>query len=218
MLPAYLAEDSRTHREQQFCPPGAGGFQRRCTATPRRRHLGSRAFQRDTWPGTPSGLSELPIRCAEVDCSGYFKDVESIIRSTPIAGQDFAALPGRCRRQHPREELWTCWSDSALQPLRGEILHAARYGVWAYHHGDPEQYCGGPPYFWEVYEDNLISGAASQRLTDDPDAGRYLYKGSLPHPGKFLGPQSRAARIGARQRSSSKSSISCTNQVGNHRG
>jgi hypothetical protein len=61
--------------------------------------------------------------------------------------------------------------------LRGEILTAARYGVWSYHHGDNEFYRGGPPCFWEVVEGNPVTGALLQVLTEELDAGRVLYKG-----------------------------------------
>jgi methionyl-tRNA formyltransferase len=61
--------------------------------------------------------------------------------------------------------------------LRGEILTAARYGVWSYHHGDNDYYRGGPAYFWEVLEGNPVSGATLQVLTEELDAGTVLYKG-----------------------------------------
>jgi hypothetical protein len=63
--------------------------------------------------------------------------------------------------------------------LRGEILGAARYGVWSYHHGDNDRYRGGPPYFWEIVEGNPLSGAVLQVLTEELDAGKVLYKGQF---------------------------------------
>jgi len=32
--------------------------------------------------------------------------------------------------------------------IRGPVLESARYGVWSFHHGDPEKYRGGPYCFW----------------------------------------------------------------------
>jgi hypothetical protein len=61
--------------------------------------------------------------------------------------------------------------------LRGEILTAAKFGVWSYHHGDNDEYRGGPAYFWEVYEANPLSGAILQVLTEQLDAGLVLCKG-----------------------------------------
>ncbi len=60
--------------------------------------------------------------------------------------------------------------------LRGDVLQAARYGVWSFHHGDPDFYRGGPAHFWEMYERNPLSGAVLQILTEDLDAGRILGK------------------------------------------
>ncbi len=61
--------------------------------------------------------------------------------------------------------------------LRGEILDAARFGVWSFHHGDNDQYRGGPAHFWEMVEGNPLSGVILQVLTDELDAGRVLAKG-----------------------------------------
>lgn len=61
--------------------------------------------------------------------------------------------------------------------IRGEVLTAAQYGVWSFHHGDEERYRGGPPGFWEIMKGDLISGAILQRLTDRLDGGIVLKKG-----------------------------------------
>jgi hypothetical protein len=61
--------------------------------------------------------------------------------------------------------------------IRGEILDAARYGVWSFHHDNEQTYRGGPPAFWEIYNDDKITGAILQRLTDKLDAGVILKKG-----------------------------------------
>lgn len=61
--------------------------------------------------------------------------------------------------------------------IRGEILNAARYGVWSFHHGDEEKYRGSPPCFWEIYNNDPVTGAILQRLTDRLDGGIILHKG-----------------------------------------
>ena len=38
--------------------------------------------------------------------------------------------------------------------LKGDILEAAKYGVWSYHHGDSNINRGAPSGFWEVFENN----------------------------------------------------------------
>lgn len=63
--------------------------------------------------------------------------------------------------------------------LRGEILQAAPYGVWSFHHDDEMKYRGGPPGFWEIVRRDPVSGAILQRLTDRLDAGIVLHKGYL---------------------------------------
>jgi len=60
--------------------------------------------------------------------------------------------------------------------LSGEILKVAKYGVWSYHHGDNKVNRGGPPGFWEVYENNYETGVILQILTEDLDDGIVLYK------------------------------------------
>lgn len=60
--------------------------------------------------------------------------------------------------------------------IRGEILNSAKYGVWSYHHDDNQEYRGGPPLFWEIYEQNPVSGTVLQILTDSLDGGRVIYR------------------------------------------
>lgn len=67
--------------------------------------------------------------------------------------------------------------------LRGEILSAARQGVWSYHHGDSDAYRGGPPLFWEIYEGNPVTGVVLQRLTEKLDGGGVLFRShGATHP------------------------------------
>ncbi len=68
--------------------------------------------------------------------------------------------------------------------IRGDVLGAARHGVWSFHHGDSERYRGGPPLLWELIEDNPLSGAVLQRLDESLDAGTVLSRGLLATWGK----------------------------------
>lgn len=61
--------------------------------------------------------------------------------------------------------------------IRGGILGAAQHGVWSFHHDDNLEYRGGPPLFWEIYEQNPVSGTILQILTDSLDGGRVIYRG-----------------------------------------
>ncbi len=63
--------------------------------------------------------------------------------------------------------------------VRGNILTAARYGIWSYHHGDLDKYRGGPPCFWELYRGEDVIGVTLQRLTERLDGGIVLHKGHI---------------------------------------
>ncbi len=60
--------------------------------------------------------------------------------------------------------------------VRGDILTAARYGVWSFHHGDEQTFRGGPPGFWEMYHAKHTTGVILQRITHRLDAGIVLKK------------------------------------------
>lgn len=58
--------------------------------------------------------------------------------------------------------------------LRGEILKAAKYGVWSFHHGDNKKYRGGPPCYWEVLHGEKSVGQVLQILDDELDGGKII--------------------------------------------
>src|SRR5579883_3504327 len=64
--------------------------------------------------------------------------------------------------------------------IRGDILSAARYGIWSFHHDDEQKYRGGPPAFWEIYQNDPVTGAVLQRLTETLDGGVVLKKIWVP--------------------------------------
>ena len=64
--------------------------------------------------------------------------------------------------------------------LRGDILSAAKHGVWSYHHGDSRVNRGGPPCFWEVNEIWPEVGSMLQKLEEDLDNGLVLYRSTGP--------------------------------------
>ena len=55
--------------------------------------------------------------------------------------------------------------------IRGEVLKAARYGIWSYHHDDERVVRGGPPGFWEFMHKIPANGVILQQLTDELDKG-----------------------------------------------
>ena len=67
--------------------------------------------------------------------------------------------------------------------IRGEILNAAKHGVWSYHHDDERVIRGGPPCFWEIFLGISTTGSILQRLTDRLDCGRVIRRGTFQtHP------------------------------------
>ncbi|MDX1577464.1 MAG: hypothetical protein R3266_03225 [Gemmatimonadota bacterium] len=58
--------------------------------------------------------------------------------------------------------------------LRGDILRAARGGVWSFHHGDNRVNRGGPAGFWEVLLEWPCTGSILQVLNEDLDGGLVL--------------------------------------------
>ena len=60
--------------------------------------------------------------------------------------------------------------------IKGEILQAAKHGIWSYHHDDDKKYRGVPTGFWEILFNDPVNAAVLQRLTDELDAGIILRK------------------------------------------
>jgi len=61
--------------------------------------------------------------------------------------------------------------------LKGDVLTSAKYGIWSFHHGDEEKYRGGPYCFWEIYQNDPVTGAILQIITEKLDGGFVLKKG-----------------------------------------
>ena len=61
--------------------------------------------------------------------------------------------------------------------IKGEVLGAAHFGVWSFHHGDERSFRGRPPGFWEIYEHSPTVGSILQRLTERLDGGVVLHRG-----------------------------------------
>jgi len=63
--------------------------------------------------------------------------------------------------------------------LKGNILNAAKNGLWSYHHCDDIILKGGPPGFWETFERMGERGVILQMLTEDVEGGIVLYRSSF---------------------------------------
>jgi hypothetical protein len=64
----------------------------------------------------------------------------------------------------------------AYNIIRGDILSAARYGVWSYHHDDLDKIRGQPACLWEILLYDPVTGVTLQRLTEGLDSGVVLKK------------------------------------------
>ena len=60
---------------------------------------------------------------------------------------------------------------------RGEILRAARYGVWSFHHDEGLREDGGLPGFWEIYNRESVIETRLLRLTNREGEGIVLRRG-----------------------------------------
>ncbi len=58
--------------------------------------------------------------------------------------------------------------------IKGDILNAARFGIWSFHHADNRYNRGGPPGFWESLNRTPVTGATLQVLTPELDGGRVI--------------------------------------------
>ena len=58
--------------------------------------------------------------------------------------------------------------------IKGNILEAAKHGIWSFHHADNRVNRGGPPGFWETLQREPVTGATLQVLTPELDGGRVI--------------------------------------------
>jgi methionyl-tRNA formyltransferase len=63
--------------------------------------------------------------------------------------------------------------------IREPLLSLTPYGVLSYHHGDLRKYRGGPPAFWELYNDEKEMGVTMQILDEGLDTGTIVLQRSI---------------------------------------
>ena len=64
-------------------------------------------------------------------------------------------------------------------PSGGGILNSCEFGVISIHYGNNDKNRGGPPGFWEVFNQEPSTGFVIQRLLNGLDGGDVLMKGSI---------------------------------------
>jgi len=61
--------------------------------------------------------------------------------------------------------------------IRGDILNAAKYGIWRFHHTDTSIIRGVPAGFWEIILKQPVIGVTLQKLTSEMDSVLVIDKG-----------------------------------------
>jgi hypothetical protein len=123
-----------------------------------------------------------PAAKNNVDCSDLFNGVESISCFTTKKG--FAEYFGRQEVESIRSHNLDFMLRFGFGIIKGDILDAAQYGVWSYHHDDDRKYRGVPTGFWEIMFGDPVNAAVLQRLTNKLDSGIILHKsyfGTINH-------------------------------------
>lgn len=115
---------------------------------------------------------ELQDADKPVDCKPLLEQVPALTAdpvqnrlSDHLKDADIEAI-----RQHELDVLLRC----GFRILRGDILNAARFGVWSFHHGDNRINRGGPAGFWETMGNWPETGSILQILTEDLDNGKVI--------------------------------------------
>jgi hypothetical protein len=111
---------------------------------------------------------------AMVNCADLLSGIEAI-EVEPI-GKKFVHRVAADDLEKIRSKNLDVLIRFGFNILHGDILKAARYGIWSYHHGDNEFYRGGPAHFWEMWEGSPLSGVVLQVLSEELDGGLALCK------------------------------------------
>ncbi len=120
-------------------------------------------------------LSRPPV-LKPVDLSAELADVPRLVCSPTTKGR-FSEYFSKEDLEKIKEYDLDFVLRFGFNIIRGDILSAARYGVWSYHHDDETKYRGAPACFWEIYNDDPVTGSMLQRLTNRLDGGVVLKKG-----------------------------------------
>lgn len=108
-------------------------------------------------------------------------DISPRVSGLPQLYANWWVLSGPAAENDPViQEILAYNLDVALclcsAPLERSTPKIARYGLWEYHHGDAEQYRGGPAGFWEVMEGNAVTGAVLQAVESSGRGEAVIYR------------------------------------------
>ncbi len=78
-----------------------------------------------------------------------------------------------------KERNLDCFLRCGTDIISGDILELTKHGIISFHHGDNRINRGGPPGFWEVFNREFATGFIIQRLSEELDGGKVLFRGSI---------------------------------------
>jgi hypothetical protein len=134
----------------------------------RKRVLYDLYLRLDAWMKPPDD----PV--AKVDCKDLLSGIETIEVEPPGEKSGYRFHPDALEKIRSKD--LDVLIRFGFDIFRGDILKAARYGVWSYYHGDDEFYRGGPSHFWELYQGSPLSGVILQVLHEGGGDGVVLCK------------------------------------------
>lgn len=108
----------------------------------------------------PADLTELTENIHTIFCTPIIRGISSYFEDIDI--------------QEIRNQNLDFILRFGFDIVRGEVLNAAKYGIWSFHHDDERIIRGGPPGFWEFMRKIPDNGVILQRLTDSLDKGVIL--------------------------------------------
>ncbi len=108
---------------------------------------------------------------AAVDCADRLGDIPCIDLSDPPDAAGRRPIERLCDREL---DVLLCLGRRPSYP---ELIGAARHGLWAYRYDDPADYRDAPPYFWQVYEGDLLSTVALEAIGATGHDARVLCRG-----------------------------------------
>jgi hypothetical protein len=118
-----------------------------------------------------------------LDPSVGLADVERLEVSPGVAGEPW--LTSDAVDEIRRRELDVILRFCAARP-RGEVLQAARHGVWSYHFGADEDARDGTPFFQQVAERAPTRDVLLEVVEDEPAAGLVLCRSSFGSRGNLF--------------------------------
>lgn len=118
----------------------------------------------------------IPSRCAfEIKDATVLLEGVPIIKVAPKRDKYADLIDGQDIEEIKKHQI-DVFVRLGFRILKGNILHASKFGIWSYHHGDNEVIRGGPAGFWEVFKNHPVTGATLQLLTEELDKGIVLSK------------------------------------------